>query len=131
MSLQSHDHVERIKHVRRPKKSTAERARRQKEQKKRLVALGISQETADKLQPIEIRTLLKRPLRAKQALKGKGLAERPRTGRRAAAPLPRRTRVRTRAAAPNGAGGPLPFSTQSRRSTVRRSCHSFPRFHRA
>ena len=39
-----------------------------------LVALGISQETADKLQPIEIRTLLKRPLRAKQALKGKGLA---------------------------------------------------------
>jgi hypothetical protein len=74
MSLQSHDHVERVKHVRRPKKSTAERARRQKEQKKRLVALGISQETADKLQPIEIRTLLKRPLRAKQALKGKGLA---------------------------------------------------------
>ena len=51
-----------------------ERARRQKEQKKRLVALGVSQETADKLQPIEIRNLLKRPLRAKQALKGKGLA---------------------------------------------------------
>ena len=74
MSLQSHDHVERVKHVRRPKKSTAERARRQKAQKKRLVALGISQETADKLQPLEIRTLLKRPLRARQALKGKGLA---------------------------------------------------------
>ena len=74
MSLQSHDHFERVKHVRRPKKSPAERARRQKEQKKRLVALGISQETADKLQPIEIRNLLKRPLRAKQALKGKGLA---------------------------------------------------------
>ncbi len=74
MSLQSHDHVERVKHVRRPKKSPAERARRQKVQKKRLVALGISQETADKLQPIEIRNLLKRPLRAKQALKGKGLA---------------------------------------------------------
>lgn len=74
MSLQSHDHFERVKHVRRPKKSTAERARRQKEQKKRLVALGVSQETADKLQPLEIRTLLKRPLRARQALKGKGLA---------------------------------------------------------
>jgi hypothetical protein len=74
MSLQSHDHFERVKHVRRPKKSPAERARRQKEQKKRLVALGVSQETADKLQPIEIRNLLKRPLRAKQALKGKGLA---------------------------------------------------------
>ena len=28
MSLQSHDHVERIKHVRRPKKTPAERARR-------------------------------------------------------------------------------------------------------
>ena len=74
MSLQSHDHFERVKHVRRPKKSTAERARRQKAQKKRLVALGVSPETADKLQPIEIRNLLKRPLRAKQALKGKGLA---------------------------------------------------------
>lgn len=74
MSLQSHDHFERVKHVRRPKKSPAERARRQKAQKKRLVALGVSQETADKLQPIEIRNLLKRPLRAKQALKGKGLA---------------------------------------------------------
>ncbi len=74
MSLQSHDHVERIKHVRRPKKTPAERARRQKEQKKRLVALGVSQETADKLQPIEIRTLLKRPLRAKKALRAKGLA---------------------------------------------------------
>ena len=74
MSLQSHDHFERVKHVRRPKKSSAERARRQKVQKKRLVALGVSQETADKLQPLEIRNLLKRPLRAKQALKGKGLA---------------------------------------------------------
>ena len=74
MSLQSHDHFERVKHVRRPKKSPAERARRQKAQKKRLVALGVSQETADKLQPIEIRNLLKRPLRARQALKGKGLA---------------------------------------------------------
>ena len=74
MSLQSHDHFERVKHVRRPKKSPAERARRQKAQKKRLVALGVSQETADKLQPLEIRNLLKRPLRAKQALKGRGLA---------------------------------------------------------
>ena len=74
MSLQSHDHFERVKHVRRPKKSPAERARRQKTQKKRLVALGVSQETADKLQPIEIRNLLKRPLRAKQARKGEGLA---------------------------------------------------------
>ena len=74
MSLQSHDHFERVKHVRRPKKSPAERARRQKEQKKRLVALGVSQETADKLQPLEIRNLLKRPLRVSRTLKQKGLA---------------------------------------------------------
>ena len=74
MSLQSHDHFERVKHVRRPKKSPAERARRQKAQKKRLVALGVSQETADKLQPIEIRNLLKRPLRVSRTLKQKGLA---------------------------------------------------------
>ena len=68
MSLQSHDHFERVKHVRRPKKSTAERARRLKAQKKRLVALGISQETADKLQPLEIRTLLLRPKKVVQEL---------------------------------------------------------------
>ena len=75
MSLQSHDHVERIKHVRRPKKTPAERARRQKAQKKRLVErCGVAPEVANRLQPLEIRTLLKRPLRAKQALKGKGLA---------------------------------------------------------
>ena len=74
MSLQSHDHFERVKHVRRPKKSSAERARRQKVQKKRLVALGVSQETADKLQPLEIRNLLKRPLRVSRTLKQKGLA---------------------------------------------------------
>ena len=61
MSLQSHDHVERIKHVRRPKKTPAERARRQKAQKKRLVALGVPQAEADKLQPIVIRTMLTRP----------------------------------------------------------------------
>ena len=74
MSLQSHDHFERVKHVRRPKKSSAERARRQKVQKKRLVALGVSQETADRLQPLEIRNLLKRPLRVSRTLKQKGLA---------------------------------------------------------
>ena len=61
MSLQSHDHVERIKHVRRPKKTPAERARRQKAQKKRLVALGVPQEEADKMSPLAIRTKLLRP----------------------------------------------------------------------
>jgi len=75
MSLQSHDHVERIKHVRRPKKTPAERARRQKAQKKRLVEkCGVSQEVANRLQPLEIRNLLKRPLRIGKVLKEKGLA---------------------------------------------------------
>ena len=75
MSLQSHDHVERIKHVRRPKKTPAERARRQKAQKKRLVEqCGVSPEVASRLQPLEIRNLLKRPLRIGKVLKEKGLA---------------------------------------------------------
>ena len=68
MSLQSHDHVERIKHVRRPKKTPAERARRQKAQFKRLVALGVPQAEAERLQPIVIRTMLKRPKKVVQAL---------------------------------------------------------------
>ena len=68
MSLQSHDHVERIKHVRRPKKTPAERARRQKAQKKRLVALGVPQAEADKLQPIVIRTMLTRPKKVVKCL---------------------------------------------------------------
>ena len=49
MSLQSHDHVERLKHNRRPRKSEAERNRRLKAQKKRLVALGVPQEEADRM----------------------------------------------------------------------------------
>ena len=61
MSLQSHDHVERLKHNRRPRKSEAERNRRLKAQKKRLIALGVPQEEADKLSPLAIRTKLLRP----------------------------------------------------------------------
>lgn len=68
MSLQSHDHVERVKHVRRPKKTPAERARRQKVQKKRLIALGVPQEEADRLSPLEIRTKLLRPKKVVQEL---------------------------------------------------------------
>ncbi|MGI5868931.1 MAG: hypothetical protein ACOX9C_05765 [Kiritimatiellia bacterium] len=61
MSLQNHDAVKRIKHVRRPKKKAAERLRRQKEQKKRLLALGFPQEVADKMNPREIRMKVARP----------------------------------------------------------------------
>ena len=68
MSLQNHDAVERVKHVRRPKKSSAERARRQKAQKKRLVALGVPQADADKMSPLQIRDAVTRPKKVKQAL---------------------------------------------------------------
>jgi hypothetical protein len=68
MSLQNHDAEKRVKHVRRPKKSQAERARRQKAQKKRLVALGVTQAVADKMSPLAIRNAVVRPKKVKQAL---------------------------------------------------------------
>ena len=68
MSLQDHDAVKRVKHVRRPKKTIAERARRQKVQKKRLVALGVAQEVADKMTPLQIRNLVVRPAKVKREL---------------------------------------------------------------
>ncbi len=68
MSLQDHDAVKRVKHVRRPKKTLAERARRQKVQKKRLVALGVSQEIADKMTPLQIRNMVVRPAKVKREL---------------------------------------------------------------
>lgn len=75
MSLQNHDAVKRIKHVRRPKKSSAERARRQKAQKKRLIALGVSQEVASKMSPLAIRNAVVRPKKVKQELAAKAAAE--------------------------------------------------------
>ncbi len=51
----------RLKHSRRPKKSPAEKRRRQAVQKRRLVALGVPQATADRLDPKVVRTMLKRP----------------------------------------------------------------------
>ena len=68
MSLQNHDAVKRVKHVRRPKKTAAERARRQKAQKKRLVALGVAQSVADKMSPLAIRDAVVRPKKVKRAL---------------------------------------------------------------
>ena len=71
MSLQNHDAVKRVKHVRRPKKTEAERARRQKVQKKRLVAMGYRQEEADKLSPLEIRNKVVRPAKVARELAAK------------------------------------------------------------
>ena len=52
----------------RPVKAEGERRRRQATQAKRLVALGVPQETVDSLQPGHIRTALLRPAKAKAAL---------------------------------------------------------------
>ncbi|NLB69761.1 MAG: hypothetical protein GX804_08800 [Lentisphaerae bacterium] len=61
MSLQSHDAVKNKKHMRRPKKSQAERAQRQKVQKNRLLAMGYPKEKVDKMSPLEIRNKVVRP----------------------------------------------------------------------
>lgn len=48
-------------HMTRPRKSGAARNRRRLEQKRRLVALGMPSEEVEKLNSLEVRTLLKRP----------------------------------------------------------------------
>lgn len=47
--------------ITRPRKGAAARNQRQKNQKKRLIALGMSEEAVDKMNPKEIRDLLKHP----------------------------------------------------------------------
>jgi hypothetical protein len=47
--------------ITRPRKGAAARNQRQKNQAKRLVALGMSEEAVEKLNPKEVRDLLKRP----------------------------------------------------------------------
>ncbi len=51
------------KHRRRPIKSALERARRHMVQRKRLVALGQDEAKVAKLEPFQLRALLKRPKR--------------------------------------------------------------------
>ena len=66
------------KGVRRPKKSALDRRRRQKVQRKRLVALGVEAVKVEKMNPKVVRDMLKRPkklvktmakAKAKKALK--------------------------------------------------------------
>ncbi|MCL1888796.1 MAG: hypothetical protein FWF96_08010 [Kiritimatiellaeota bacterium] len=52
----------------RPVKSEGERRRRQATQARRLVALGVPEETVESLQPGHIRSMLLRPARAKSAV---------------------------------------------------------------
>lgn len=49
------------KPVSRPKKGLSERNRRLKNQKKRLIALGVSEESMRTMNPGDIRELLRRP----------------------------------------------------------------------
>lgn len=56
------------KPVSRPRKSMSEKAKRQRVQKARLIGLGVAPEVADKLQPLEIRTMLKRPKKVQAGL---------------------------------------------------------------
>ena len=51
----------------RPKKNTSDKRRREKVQRARLVALGMGEEAVDKLNPKEVRTLLKRPAKVANA----------------------------------------------------------------
>ena len=62
------DHNHRTKHLRRPVKSHAEKLRRQSEQRKRLVALGLPEAEVAKLQPDVVRTMLHRPMQVVTAV---------------------------------------------------------------
>lgn len=53
--------------ISRPKKSAGERLRRVNTQKKRLVSLGVDEETVRKLNTKEIRALLRKPAALKSA----------------------------------------------------------------
>lgn len=62
------------KHRRRPIKSAIERARRYKVQRQRLVAQGLEAQQVARLEPFELRALLKRPARLEQTARRLGLA---------------------------------------------------------
>ena len=52
----------------RPVKKTSDRKRRQKVQRRRLIALGVPEEKVKKLNPLQVRMLLKRPAKVKKAM---------------------------------------------------------------
>lgn len=55
------------KPVSRPKKSMSEKARRQRQQRARLIALGMPEAEVAKLDPQAVRTLLKHPKKVQAA----------------------------------------------------------------
>ena len=50
----------------RPVKKVSEKKRRQKVQRRRLIALGMPEEKVNKMDPLQVRTLLKRPAKLKK-----------------------------------------------------------------
>jgi len=56
----------RVKHLRRPKKKAPEKIRRQKAQKKRLVALGMEAADVAKMPVKKVRALVRKPAVAKK-----------------------------------------------------------------
>ena len=61
----------RVKHTRRPKKKNADKLRRQKVQKKRLVALGVDEKVVAKMAPDKVRGLVQKPAKVKKTLANK------------------------------------------------------------
>ena len=59
---------QRIKHLRRPKKAKADKLRRQKEQKKRLVKWGMEEAVVAKMPVKKVRTLVQKPKVVKKAV---------------------------------------------------------------
>ena len=52
-------------HLTRPRKGGAAKRRRQNDQKKRLIALGVSEEKVQKMSPRDVLTMLKHPAKIK------------------------------------------------------------------
>jgi hypothetical protein len=65
--------AERHKPSTRPKKKPAEKARRLGVQKRRLIALGVSEATVEKLDAKKIRTLLRKPKDLKRTMARLGI----------------------------------------------------------
>lgn len=56
-----------VKAVRRPKKTGTEKRRREKAHRRRLVAMGLPEETVSKLNSKDMRILLRHPARLRKA----------------------------------------------------------------
>jgi hypothetical protein len=63
------DMFRRNKNLRRKRKTGAAKVGRWKVQKARLIALGVSKAKVDKMNPVEIRTMLKHPAKLKAKAK--------------------------------------------------------------